>query len=51
MKKKKKIETTDKKVHNLQLTRIGRKMKIKMELINFISVPGQQSFEKEAEIN
>ena len=41
----------DKKVHNLQLTQIGRKRKREMEVIDFISVRGQQSFEEEAEIN
>ena len=49
----KKIETTDKKVHNLQLTQtqIGRKRKREVSVIDFISVRGQQDFEEKAEIN
>ena len=41
----------DKKVHNLQLTQIGRKRKREMKVIDFISVRGQQGFEEEAERN
>ena len=48
---RKKIETMDKKVHNLQLTQIGRKRKREMKVIDFISVRGQQGFEEKAERN
>ena len=41
----------DKKVHNLQLTQIGRKRKREMKVIDFISVRGQQGFEEKAERN
>ena len=46
-----KIETTKKKVYNLQLTWIGAKRKQEVEVIEFISMHGQQGFEEEAEIN
>ena len=49
--KRKKIETTDKKVHNLQLTQTGKKRKKEMETIDFISVRKQQNLKEEAEIN
>ena len=45
------IETTDKKVHNLQLTRIGWKREREMEVIDFISVCRQQKFKEKAKIN
>ena len=46
-----KIETMKKKVYNLQLTWIGTKRKREVEVIEFISMHGQQGFEEEAEIN
>ena len=36
-----KIETTDQKIRNFQLTKIGEKMKVRMATINFISIQGQ----------
>ena len=47
----KKIETTDQKVHNFQLTKFGKKRKARMTTIGFISIRGQQNFEDDAEIN
>ena len=46
-----KIETTDQKIHNFQLTKIGKKRKARMTTIDFISIGGQQNFEDDAEIN
>ena len=48
---RKKNETTDHKVHNFQLTKIGKKRKARMTNIDFISIRGQQNFEDDAEIN
>ena len=45
------IETTDKKVHNIQLAKIGRKRKTGMVTIDFVNIRGQQNFEQEAVIN
>ena len=45
-----KIETTDQKIHNFQLTKIGEKRKAKITSINFISIRGQQNFEDNAEV-
>ena len=46
------IETTDKKVHNIQLTKVGKKKtKTSMATIDFINIKGQQNFEEEAVIN
>ena len=41
----------DQKVHNFQLTQIGKKRKARMATIDFISIRGQQNFEDNAEIN
>ena len=38
-------------VDNFQLTQTSRKRKREMKVIDFISVRGQESFEKEADIN
>ena len=46
-----KMETTDQKIHNCQLTEIGEKRKARMTTINFISIQGQQNFEDDAEIS
>ena len=46
-----KIETTDQKIHNFQLTKIGKKRKPRMTTINFISIWDQQNFEDDEEIN
>ena len=46
-----KIETTDQKIHNFQLTKIGKKRKARMTTIDFISIGGQQNFGDDAEIN
>ena len=46
-----KIEKTDQKTHNFQLTKIGEKRIAKMTTIDFISIRGQQNFEGNAEIN
>ena len=46
-----KIETMDQKIHNFQLTKIGKKRKARMTTIDFISIRGQQNFEDNAEIN
>ena len=48
---RKEIQTTDSKVHNFQITKIGKKGKQKMNVVDFISVLGQQQFEKNAKIN
>ena len=45
------IQTTDNKVHNFQITKIGKKRKQKMNVVDFISVHRQQQFEENAEIN
>ena len=47
----KKIETTDQKAHNIQLTRLGKKEGKKMEVLDFLSMRSHQSFEDKAEIN
>ena len=49
--REKKTETTDQKMHNFQLTKIGEKRKTRMTTIDFISIHGQQNFEDDAEIN
>ena len=36
-----KIETTDQKIRNFQLTKIGEKKKVRMTTIDFISIQGQ----------
>ena len=46
-----KIEATDQKIHNFQLTKIGKKRKVRMTTVDFISIRGQQNLEDEAEIN
>ena len=46
-----KIETTNQKIHNFQLTKIGKERKARISTIDFISIPGQQNFEDDAEIN
>ena len=46
-----KIETTDQKIHNFQLTKIGEKRKVRMTTTDFISIRGQQNFKDDAEIN
>ena len=43
---RKEIQTTDTKVHNFQITKIGKKRKQKMKVVDFISVRGQQQFKK-----
>ena len=35
-----KIETTDQKVHNFQLPKIGKKRKLRMTTVDFISIRG-----------
>ena len=45
------IEIIDKKLHNIQLTKIGRKRKAGMATINFTNIISQQNFELEAMIN
>ena len=47
----KEIQTTDNKVHNFQITNIGKKRKQKMSVVDFISVHGQQKCEENAEIS
>ena len=47
----KEIQTTDNKVYNFQITKIGKKRKQKMNVVDFFSVCGQQQFEENAEIN
>ena len=44
-------KTTDQKVHNLQLTKIGKKRKVRMTIVDFISIRSKQNFEDDAEIN
>ena len=46
-----KIETTDQKIHNFQLTKIGKKRKGRTTTIDFISIRGQQNVEDNVEIN
>ena len=46
-----KLIETDKKVHNIQLTKIGRKKETGMATIDFINIRGQQNFEEDAVIN
>ena len=46
-----KIETIDQKIHNFQPTKTGKIRKARMTTINFISIPGQQNFEDDAEVN
>ena len=46
-----KTETTDQKIHNFQLTKIGEKRKVRMTTIDFISIRGQKNFQDDAEIN
>ena len=46
-----KIETTDQKIHNFQVTKIGKKRNARMTTIDFISIRGQQNFDEDAEIN
>ena len=48
---RKEIQTTDSKVHNFQITKISKKGKQKMNVVDFISVLGQQQFEKNTKIN
>ena len=48
---RKEIQTTDNKVHNFQITQIGKRRKQKMNVVDFISVCRQQQFEENAEIN
>ena len=45
------IETTDQKIYNFQLTKIGKKRKVRKTTVDFISIRGQQNFEDNAEIN
>ena len=45
------IETTDQKIYNFQLTKIGKKRKVRKTTVDFISTRGQQNFEDNAEIN
>ena len=47
----KNVETTDQKVHNFQLTRITKKCKRKMTMVDLISIRGQENFEDEAKTN
>ena len=44
----KKIQTTD---NNFQITKIGKKRKQKINVVDFISVHGQQQFEENGKIN
>ena len=46
-----KIETKDQKIHNFQLTKIGKKWKARIATIAFTSIRGQQNFEGNTEIN
>ena len=46
-----KIETMDQKIHNFQPAKTGKIRKARMTTINFISIPGQQNFEDDAEVN
>ena len=46
----KKTEITDQKVHNILISKIGKKKEKKIEVFDFINVRGQQTFE-ENEIN
>ena len=46
-----KIETTDLKIHNFQLAKIGEKRKTIMTAIDVISMRRQQNFEDDAEIS
>ena len=46
-----KTETTDQKIHNFQLTKIGGKRKARMTAIDFISIRDQKNFQDNAEIN
>ena len=46
-----KIETMDQKIHNFQLTKIGKKRKARMRTIDFISIRGQKNFKDDAEMN
>ena len=46
-----KIETTNQKIHNFQLTKTGKKRKTRMITIDFISIRGQQNFEDNTEID
>ena len=44
----KEIQTTD---NNFQITKIGKKRKQKINVVDFISVHGQQQFEENGKIN
>ena len=46
-----KIETTDRKINNLQLMKIGKKRKARVTTIDFITIRAQQNFEDDAGIN
>ena len=46
-----KIETTDQKINNLQLMKIGKKRKARVTAIDFITIRAQQNFEDDAGIN
>ena len=46
-----KIETTDRKIDNLQLMKIGKKSKARVTTIDFITIRAQQNFEDDAGIN
>ena len=46
-----KIETKDQKIHNFQLTKIGKKWKARIATIAFTSIRGQQNFKDNTEIN
>ena len=43
---RKEIQTIDSKVHNFQITKISKKRKQKMNIVDFISVRRQEQFEK-----
>ena len=45
---RKEIQTTNNKVHNFQITKIGKKRE-QLYVVDFISVHGQQQFEENAE--
>ena len=48
---RKEIQTTDNKVHNFHITKIGKRRKQKMNVVDFVSISRQQQFEENAEIN
>ena len=47
----KKVETADKKIHEVFISRIGKKRKNSMYVHDFVIIRGQQGFEEEKESN